>query len=140
MVAEGHAVGVPRRSPMSVERSWEVAAVGCAAGMILTMLASQIAPAWCSLHLSRAWARDCKTGMVVILVPPPSAMSVGRTAGARFPISSSASNSGGSSRAPGERAASRRAVSMRSSTNAATSDAELLLRHRWRAGRGCLDR
>jgi hypothetical protein len=63
--------------------------------------------------------------MVVIPVPPPSAISVGSDGrGARLPISSSASSIGGSSRAPGERAASRRAVSTRSSTNAATSAAE----------------
>ena len=39
--------------------------------MTLTMLASQIAPAAWSPHLSRAWDSDWSTGMVVIPVPPP---------------------------------------------------------------------
>ena len=61
-------------------------------------------PAALSLHFVRAWARDCSTGMVVIPVPPPSAMSVGsKGSGARLPKSSRAS-SGGSSRAPALRA------------------------------------
>ena len=93
--------------------------------MTLTMEASQIAPAAWSPHLSRAWDSDWRTGMVVIPVPPPSAMSTGRDgSGERLPISSSASSSGGSSRAPGEAAARWRAVSTRSSMNAATSDQE----------------
>ena len=90
--------------------------------MIFTIAASQIAFAAFSPHLSRACANDWSTGIVVMPVPPPSAMRVGSDgSGARFPISSNASSTGGSRRAPAERAAIRRAVSMRSSTSAATS-------------------
>ena len=93
--------------------------------MIFTMEASQIAPAAFSFHLSRACAKDWSTGIVVMPVPPPSAINVGRDGkGARLPISSNANSSGGSSLAPGIRAASLRAVSMRSSTNAATNAAD----------------
>src|SRR5699024_5022091 len=113
------------RSPIKVLRSWRSRLLETPPRMTLTMEASQIAPAALSFHLSRAWARDWSTGRVVIPVPPPSAISVGRLGrGARFPISSSASSRGGSRRAPGERAAIRRAVSMRSSTKAATRAAD----------------
>ena len=94
--------------------------------MIFTIAASQIADAAFSDHFSRACASDCRTGMVVIPDPPPSAMSVGKDGnGDRFATSSSASNSGGSRRAPGLRAARRRAASTTSSMSAATSGAEL---------------
>ena len=43
--------------------------------MILTMEASQIAPAAWSLHRSLAWDSDWRIGMVVIPVPQPSAIS-----------------------------------------------------------------
>ena len=45
--------------------------------MILTIAASQIAPAACSPHTVRAWARDCRTTMVEIPDPPPSDISDG---------------------------------------------------------------
>ena len=84
-----------------------------------------MAPAAWSPHLLRAWDSDWSTGMVVIPVPPPSAMSTGIDgSGERFPISSRASSRGGSSRAPGDAAARCRAVSTKSSMNAATSGHE----------------
>jgi hypothetical protein len=115
------------RSPMSVVRSCRSLEFDAPPRTILTIEASQIAPAAFSDHFSRACARLWSTGMVVIPVPPPSAMSVGSEGkGARLPTSSSASSSGGSRRAPGLVAARRRAASTTSSTNAATNAAELL--------------
>lgn len=65
------------RSPISVERSWRSREFEAPPRMIFAILASQIAAALFSDHLSRAWARDWSTGIVVMPVPPPSAMSVG---------------------------------------------------------------
>ena len=63
--------------------------------MTLTMEASQMVLAACSPHRLRAWASDWRTGIVVMPVPPPSAMSTGSEgSGARLPISSRASRSG----------------------------------------------
>jgi len=54
--------------------------------MTLTMDASQMVPAAFSFHVVRACATDCSTGMVVIRVPLPSAISVGdEGSGARWP-------------------------------------------------------
>ena len=93
--------------------------------MILTMLASQMAPAASGPHFCLACDSDWRTGMVVMPVPPPSAINVGRDGrGAMLATSSNANNSGGSSRAPGLLAARRRAVSTKSSTNAATKGAD----------------
>src|SRR5680860_791045 len=111
------------RSPMSAERSCRSRAADVPPSTTLTMDASQIAPAAWSPHLSLACDRDCKTGIVVMPVPPPSAIRTGMDGrGERLPISSRAMSSGGSSRAPGEAAARWRAVSTRSSMNAATND------------------
>jgi hypothetical protein len=80
----------------------------------------------------------CRIGIVVIPVPPPSAMSTGREgSGERLPISSRARSTGGSRPAPGEPAARCRAVSTRSSMKAATSDHDVPAPAPVRAGRAC---
>lgn len=109
-------------SPISADRSCKSREFDAPPRMTFTIDASHSALALFSPHFSRAWARDCSTGRVVIPVPPPSAISVGSDgSGARLPISSRARSIGGSSRVPGEVAAIFRAVSTRSSMNAATS-------------------
>jgi hypothetical protein len=98
------------RSPISVERSCRSRELDAPPRTTLTIDESQIVPAAFSLHFVRACARDCSTGMVVMPVPPPSAIKLGSEgSGARLPISSSARSRGGSSRAPALRAARRRA-------------------------------
>ena len=68
---------VSSRSPIRVDRSCRSRELEPPPSTILTIEEFQMVPAALSLHFVRACARDCRTGMVVIPVPPPSAMRVG---------------------------------------------------------------